>query len=71
MESEIPVVILREERETGIDTKHVLPVGFLSLYSCLRKNIDEKGSSKEKTNLLYYVLKMFLFCFCLVSLHSD
>ena len=22
-------------------------------------------------NLFYYVLKMFLFCFCLVSLHGD
>ena len=48
MERETPVVILREERETGIDTKRVLPVGFLSLYSCLRENINEKGSSKEK-----------------------
>ena len=32
----------------GACGKRVLPVGFLSLSSCLRKNINEKSSSKEK-----------------------
>ena len=32
----------------GVYGKRVLPVGFLSLSSCLSKNNNEKGSSKEK-----------------------
>ena len=57
MERETPVAILREERDgqrhgrigaEGACGKCVLPVEFLSLSSCSRKNINEKGSSKEK-----------------------
>ena len=57
MERETPVAILREERDgqrhgkIGAEVvcgKRVLPVGFLSLSSCLGKTINEKGSSKEK-----------------------
>ena len=59
MEREIPVALLSEERERdgqrhgrigaeGVCGKRVLPVGFLSLSSCLRKSLMKKAIRKKK-----------------------
>ena len=66
MERETPVAILREEKRDGqrhgrigaegVCGKRVLPVGFLSLSSCLRKNINEKAVRKKHNINTFFIL---------------
>ena len=50
---------------------YILYASRMSLWILLCIRVDTLLLLHIFINLFYYVLKMFLFCFCLVSLHGD